>query len=173
MSIKLLLSALLMLIISSCSNKSGTSFYYEVKQLSFKFEPPYAGAETKFAEVVVNIDSACAANKADTANLQKVTLDKLVCVMDSGKNFDLFGGLTVELQSDNTTITTLTAASVTEVTKGKQEITFSGSEEKNVVAFLKEKKFNVLLSTNLNSTDTAAYTIVANLTFKITAHTKK
>jgi len=152
----------------SCGKKA--EFTYELKNLDFVFEGPYAGAETKSAEAILNLDSVFTANKADIKQIKEVNLDNVTFEMQGGKTFDNFTGLTVEFMSDKNP--TLTVGSMGELEKGAQKVTFQGSKEADADAFFNEGKFFVMLTSNMKPEDTLAYTVKGNLTFKIVAAAK-
>jgi hypothetical protein len=155
--------------VAGCKNENNVEFTYEVKNIEFVFEAPYVGSETKSAEVNLNLDSAFATNKANIAKISKVSLENVGFTIAEGKNFDNFGGLTVELQSDNANVKTITVGSTNEIGKGKTNFTFAGSENKNADDFFDQKKFNIMLSSNMKVEDTIAYKVIGTLKFKVKA----
>jgi hypothetical protein len=154
---------------NACKQSNNVTFTYEQRNLEFLFEPPYAGSDTKAAEVNLNLDSAFAANKANLQKISKVNLENVTFQTEDGKTFDNFSGLTVEFQSDNQDVKTITVGSINEMEKGKKELTFAGSEKQNADDFFKQKKFNILLSSNMKTEDTLAYKIKGSLKFKVAA----
>ncbi|MGQ3013025.1 MAG: hypothetical protein ACT6QS_04930 [Flavobacteriales bacterium] len=157
-----------LILLASCTKKA--EFTYQLNNLDFVFEAPYAGAETKSAEAILNLDSVFRANKADIKQIKEVNLESVKFEMQNGRNFDNFTGLTVEFMSDKNP--TLTVGSMAEVEKGAKEVTFQGSKEADADAFFNEGKFFVMLTSNMKPEDTLSYTVKGNLTFKITAAAK-
>ncbi len=173
MKFRLLSLALLVVIAFAACKSSTVDFAYEYKNLEFVFEAPYAGSESKSAEVSLNLDSAFKANNADIAKIDKVTLDNVSFEMQDGQNFDNFSNLTVEFQSDNADVKTITVGSINDIKKGEQKIAFAGSEKQNADDFFNQKKFNILLSSNLKPEDTLSYKIKGMLRFKVKAGAAK
>lgn len=154
------------LFLFSCGGKQ-VEFTYEVKDLTFTFEQPYAGPDTKSAEAVLDLEEIFKANGADVKDINKVTLENISIELVNQSNFDKITNFTLELQGDKAP--TITVANLPEIEKGKNKLDFPGSEKKDADKHFREGKFYVLLSANFDPSDTLNYELKGTLKFKIKA----
>lgn len=163
--------ALAAVLFTACGGGPKKEFTYELKDVQFTFEPPYAGSDTKSADVVLDLEKVFADNGADIKKIGKVTLEKVSLQINNHDNFDQISNLKIEFVGDNVDMQTI--ANSPEVPKGQKGIDFPGSDKKDADKFFKAGKFSVLLTANLAPEDSNTYNISANLVFKVKAGEKK
>lgn len=171
---KLSLSAFLpvMILFISCTPAKKVEFLYEFNNIPMSLTPPITqGPNTFQAELILNLDSAFASNKADRTKIKDVSVESMELNISGDRTFNNFENVVVNFFSDKNDMTKL--ASLSPVPKDVQSLKISSSEKADIHKYFSESSMFLIIDANMTTGDTLGYDLSMNMKLKFTALEKK